>query len=140
MIGFCRNPHEWQSASGLPQVRTDPVKLRMILKNLIDNAAKYTDEGTVRIASSRTRDMLRFEVSDTGPGIPPDGLETIFDAFHQLDTPGTAKRGGVGLGLHIVSRLVTALGGSIDVQSKVGSGTTFAVMLPFHEGSTAPNT
>jgi signal transduction histidine kinase len=120
----------WRISPDLPVIRTDVVKLKMVLKNLIDNAAKYTEQGSVQISAERVGQDIRFEVADTGPGIAPEALEHIFAAFHQTVV---SNRGGVGLGLYIVHRLVEALGGVVEVTSTLGVGSSFVVTLPFEE-------
>ena len=115
----------------------DPVRLKQILTNLLGNAVKFTERGEVMLeattASSLTgQPLLRLRVSDTGVGIPPDKLEQIFESFTQADGSTTRKHGGTGLGLSITRRLVTLMGGRIQVDSTVGKGSTFTVDLPFH--------
>ena len=111
------------------QVRSDPKLLRQILLNLVGNAIKFTERGGVRIGvQCRVEDQrLVLEVTDSGIGIGPDGLDVVFEPFEQLGTHGA---GGTGLGLAITRRLVVALGGEIAVDSEPGQGTTFFVRLP----------
>jgi PAS domain S-box-containing protein len=120
----------WQVPPVLPLVRTDPVKLKVVLKNLIHNAIKFTDAGevTVTIASSAAR--VEFEIADTGIGIAPDLLAAIFEPFRQADSSSTRSYGGVGLGLYIVQRLLDLLGGAISVESVLGRGSRFHFWLP----------
>jgi signal transduction histidine kinase len=106
------------------------VKLQEIVRNLIDNAIKFTERGTISIAASTVdgaRDRVRLEVRDTGTGIPHEELGHIFDEFHQVGQSSTRARRGVGLGLSIVKRLAEALGGSVSVESRLGGGSTFRV-------------
>ena len=108
----------------------DPTRLRQVLLNLIGNAIKFTDEGSIHIdaaveQSSDTEITLQFSVKDTGIGIPADKKGFIFEAFRQADGSTTRKHGGTGLGLAICSRLVEMMGGRIWVESQVGSGSTF---------------
>jgi signal transduction histidine kinase/ActR/RegA family two-component response regulator len=109
----------------------DPTRLKQILLNLVSNAVKFTDEGAVmvRVARERSSDagraMLRFSVSDTGIGIPPDAQENLFQTFVQADASMTRKYGGSGLGLAICKRLAEMMGGQIGVESKPGAGSTF---------------
>ncbi len=116
------------------QIRTDRTKLRQILVNLLSNAGKFTDHGTVTLAvtthSERDRDWLVFEISDTGIGIGQDKISEIFAAFTQADASTTRKYGGTGLGLTISKNFCEVLGGDIQVESTPGEGTTFRVKLP----------
>jgi two-component system, sensor histidine kinase and response regulator len=117
----------------------DPIKLRRILNNLVSNALKFTDEGTVHVAARHLAtpagDWLRIEVADTGIGIAADALERIFHPFFQVDGTDTRRHGGAGLGLSITRGLAHALGGRIQVESEVGQGTRFTVELPLAEPS-----
>ncbi|MFW6236865.1 MAG: PAS domain S-box protein, partial [Desulfosudaceae bacterium] len=112
------------------RLRGDPIRLRQILINLCDNAVKFTKTGSiqVRIAAleqDETRARLRFEVTDTGVGIPAEHQEKIFESFSQVDASTTRKYGGTGLGLAITKRLVAMMGGKIHVESSPGQGSTF---------------
>ncbi len=122
---------------------TDPHRLGQVLKNLLSNAFKFTEEGKVHLRVSRTSlkrisassttlasDGLRFAVSDTGIGIPPEKQEVIFKAFQQADGTTDRKYGGTGLGLSICRQLANLLGGSIDLTSQPGQGSTFALSIP----------
>ncbi|MHB0956300.1 MAG: PAS domain S-box protein [Pirellulaceae bacterium] len=126
----------------LPSViRTDPVRLRQILVNLVGNAIKFTDSGGVRIAvrwipAEGTRSKIRFEVVDTGIGISAEGLTELFEPFTQVDMSSTRRFGGTGLGLDISQRLAKMLGGGIEVQSEPGQGSTFT--LTIDAGSPTP--
>jgi len=108
----------------------DPTRLRQVLLNLIGNAIKFTDQGSIFIEaavdqSTESEITLLFSVKDTGIGIPEDKKGFIFEAFRQADGSTTRKHGGTGLGLAICSRLVEMMGGRIWVESEVGSGSTF---------------
>lgn len=111
---------------------TDRRKLKMILKNLVGNAIKFTSEGEVvaSCAISESDDGLVFTVRDTGIGIPTEHLASIFDMFRQVDSSDARSYSGVGLGLYIVRQLATQLGGSVEVESEHGRGSTFRVRLP----------
>jgi PAS domain S-box-containing protein len=110
-------------------VRTDALKLRQILLNLLSNATKFTDSGEVALSVRAEGDEAVFTVEDTGIGIPPDQLPFIFEKFRQVDGSSTRKVGGTGLGLAIVRELSKILGGTVSVQSTLGRGTTFTVRL-----------
>ncbi len=122
----------WDSPLDLPVVVTDALKLKHVLLNLIHNAVKFTEKGTVTISCRYLPEDQRveFRVADTGSGIPPDSLEQIFEKFHQIRKPGTPVQGGIGLGLHIVKSLTELLGGRVRVESETGKGSTFSVTLP----------
>lgn len=110
-------------------VRSDPNLLAEIVQNLVSNAIRYTDRGSVRMQCREEDDQLWLEVVDTGIGIDPLQLDEIFTEFHQIKTPGKEKE-GFGLGLAIVRRLADLLGHEITVKSDVGRGSTFSVRLP----------
>ena len=112
-------------------VRADPEKLRQILVNLLTNAVKFTAAGgSVRIDADREFDRVRFRVTDTGIGIPPDQLARVFEPFVQLEHGRTRRYSGIGLGLSITRDLAIAMGGEVKLDSKVGEGTTVSVFLP----------
>jgi signal transduction histidine kinase/CheY-like chemotaxis protein len=121
---------QWRVAPGVPVVRTDGVKLRMVLKNLVGNAIKFTKRGEVQVSAEAAGDRVRLTVSDTGIGIPAEELPHIFEPFRQAHARVSRNAGGAGLGLFIVRRLVELLGGTIAVESSPGEGTTFAVEIP----------
>ncbi len=113
------------------RLRGDPHRLNQILVNLAGNAIKFTDRGSVAVRIGRPEpERWSLEVSDTGPGIAPEERPYIFEAFRQAESLTTRQHGGVGLGLSIVRRLVTLMGGEINLKSDVGRGSTFTVMLP----------
>ncbi|HEX8819742.1 MAG TPA: response regulator [Archangium sp.] len=110
-------------------VRTDALKLRQVLLNLLSNAAKFTESGEIALSARVEGNEAVFTVEDTGVGIPADQLPFIFEKFRQVDGSSTRKVGGTGLGLAIVRELSKVLGGSVEVQSILGRGTTFTVRL-----------
>jgi signal transduction histidine kinase/CheY-like chemotaxis protein len=114
----------------LPEVMSDQDKLKQIIINLLSNALKFTEEGEVRLSAAVDDASLRIVVSDTGIGIRADALEYIFEEFRQADGSSTRKYGGTGLGLSITKKLTELLGGTIDVQSVEGKGSTFTIILP----------
>lgn len=121
---------------GVPrEIGGDPVRLNQVLSNLTNNALKFTHAGGVTITVSSLGHaegdaILTFAVRDTGIGIPEEKIAAIFDAFSQADSSTTREYGGTGIGLTICRRLVAAMGGSIAVESVVGTGTTFRVEIP----------
>ncbi len=108
-----------------PQVRIDANRLRQVLSNLVGNALKFTERGSVRVEVTLTEEGLRFTVSDTGIGIAPEHQDRVFDAFAQADASTTRRFGGTGLGLSICARLVELMGGRIWVSSEAGAGSQF---------------
>ena len=108
--------------------RSDAFRIKQIVNNLVSNAIKYTDEGEVRVGITVLNGWMTLSVKDTGCGMTPEELQTVFNAFTRL--PGAQGKEGVGLGLTITREIVTLLGGRIDVASTKGKGTTFRVCLP----------
>lgn len=123
---------QWQTASALPVLITDPEKLKIVLKNLISNALKFTEAGTVTVITQPEGTGIEFCVKDTGIGIAQEHLALIFEPFRQVDGSITQIHAGVGLGLHIVRQLVDLLGGRVTVESTLGIGSTFRVWIPQH--------
>jgi len=113
-----------------PVLSTDGSAVKQIVINLLSNAIKFTDDGLVRLAAKSDRNSWTITVEDSGIGIPPHALEFIFDPFRQVDGTSTRLYGGTGLGLAIVKGYATELGGTIDVESKLGKGSTFTLSLP----------
>jgi len=112
-----------------PKVLADPARARLVLSNLLSNALHHTPAGgSVTVRAEQHEKYVRFSVADSGPGIPADQAERIFDRFYQV--PGTEDLGGAGLGLSIAKEIVHAHGGEIHVQSKEGAGTKFWFSLP----------
>ena len=115
-------------ASSLPPVLFDPAQLKQVLVNLIKNAMQATSpQGTLTLRSGSTQEAVWMAVSDTGPGIPPEQLNRIFEPFY------TTKNKGTGLGLLIVQRIIRDHGGRIELESTVGKGTTFKLWLPLRD-------
>jgi signal transduction histidine kinase len=110
--------------------RGDPTRLRQILYNLVSNALKFTDRGEIQVTARRQDERLVVSVADTGVGIPEDRLQALFGRFDQADASTTRRFGGTGLGLAICRELAEMMGGSIDVESTLGFGSTFTVSLP----------
>jgi signal transduction histidine kinase len=120
----------WEVAPSLPSLTTDRTKLKVILKNLLANAIKFTDTGEVRVTVKTENDGIEFNVVDTGTGIAPEVLPIIFEPFRQGESAFTRQYGGLGLGLYVVRRLLETLDGSVSVRSEVGKGSSFRVWLP----------
>ena len=115
----------------VPNVRADRVRLRQILYNLISNAVKFTDRGgRVQVRARRDEDRVSIAVMDTGIGIATRDLSRLYRSFEQLTLPSGDRPGGTGLGLALTKRLVEMHGGTIDVESELGVGTTFTVRIP----------
>lgn len=113
-------------------IKGDRIELRRVLTNLIGNAIKFTDQGSVTVRLSKTNlsstAAVKLEVIDTGPGIPSEEQSTLFESFNS----GKHKRSGSGLGLHLSRRIAQAHNGTISVRSGAGEGSTFTVLLPIH--------
>jgi signal transduction histidine kinase len=119
-------------AAGLPMGHGDARRLSQVLLNLVGNALKFTDQGGVEIGARRAGEDFQLSVTDTGPGIAPADQKRIFDEFQQVDNTSTRKKGGTGLGLSISRKIVQLHGGHVDVDSEVGKGSTFTVVIPVH--------
>jgi len=117
-------------APGLSMVRGDARRVEQIILNLMSNAIKFTDQGHIRIECSRQGEMVVIRVMDTGIGIDNSDLDRLFKPFSQVDTGLTRQYEGTGLGLSICKKLVDLMGGTIDVESEPGRGSTFSVALP----------
>jgi signal transduction histidine kinase/ActR/RegA family two-component response regulator len=125
-------------ASGVSgPVDSDPHRIRQIVNNLVTNAIRYTETGAVRVRLRQEPALLLFVVSDTGPGVPQAQIPLIFQEFTQLDASRTRRFEGAGMGLTIVQGLVKLFGGTLDVASTVGEGTTFTVAIPITSVATA---
>jgi signal transduction histidine kinase len=114
----------------LPIGLGDEQRLTQVLLNLVGNAIKFTDAGEVSIAAGARNGHFAVSVTDTGPGIPLDQQDRIFDQFHQVDSSNTKAKGGTGLGLAIAKQIVEMHGGRIWVESTVGNGSTFQMEIP----------
>jgi signal transduction histidine kinase/HAMP domain-containing protein len=123
---------EWTYSGDLPTIMIDRMKLKQILSNLVGNAIKFTDGGSVLVAAEVLEPglVLEIRVADSGPGIPNEQLDRIFDKFRQVDSATTRHHSGAGLGLYIVKTFVDLFEGTIGVESKLGEGSVFTVRLP----------
>jgi PAS domain S-box-containing protein len=120
----------WEMENGLPLLHTDAGKLKIVLKNLVRNAVKFTLKGRITVGAYCQGEGIELRVTDTGKGISVAEQERIFEPFHQLDASSAREHGGVGLGLYIVKRLLEVLGGTVGVESELGKGSTFCVWVP----------
>ena len=133
--------YECSTPSGGIFVRTDPDKLRQILINLLSNAVKFTPEGgSIRVFTSITGNKVSIHVEDTGPGIPADKQQAIFEPFVQLDRGLTRTTEGTGLGLAISRGLARGMGADISVKSQPGKGSTFTLTIPIAARRATPGT
>ncbi|NEO69251.1 ATP-binding protein [Moorena sp. SIO3H5] len=123
-----------QVSSYSPPVDADENRLQQILYNLVGNAIKFTERGTIKVSAEVVKSYVKITVSDTGIGIPPDKLDRIFEAFEQGDGSINRKYGGVGLGLAVTKKLVQLHGGDIDVESTPNLGSQFSFTLPISTG------
>jgi signal transduction histidine kinase len=108
----------------------DPVRLRQILSNLLGNAIKFTEIGSITLRTSKGPNGFTFEVSDTGPGFSEEVRQRLFGRFQQADASVTRRFGGSGLGLAISRNLADLMGGQLCAESEVGRGSTFTLTLP----------
>jgi signal transduction histidine kinase/CheY-like chemotaxis protein/HPt (histidine-containing phosphotransfer) domain-containing protein len=118
-----------------PGLRGDPLRLRQVISNLVSNALKFTERGSIalnvsRLGETKTHHQLRFEVRDTGVGVLPEAASKLFSAFSQADTSTTRVYGGTGLGLAISKRIVDLMSGRIGVESEIGRGSLFWFEVP----------
>jgi PAS domain S-box-containing protein len=118
-----------------PPIQADPRLITQMWRNLIDNAIKYTEAGTITVQVQATEDQVIGRVIDTGVGIPPTAQPYIFDKFYRADHPATEDVSGTGLGLSLVKSIVERYGGQIWVESELGVGSTFTLSLPLNGGS-----
>jgi len=112
------------------EIETDEIRLHQVLTNLINNAIKFTEKGTVTISAYKNETDVNIEITDTGIGISDDYIKSIFDEFRQIDGSSSRRYEGTGLGLTIVKKLVEKLGGQISVSSIPGSGSCFLLKIP----------
>ncbi len=138
MIGAKKIQLQNLISKNIPAVWGDENRIHQILQNLIGNAIKFTEDGWVKVSAQTTGDMLEFSVADTGPGIPEEDIEKIFESFHQSDATTTRAFQGTGLGLSIARQLVELHGGKIWVESKLGEGSRFSFTLPLFKEELAP--
>jgi len=117
-------------AEGMPHGRGDERRLTQVLLNLVGNAIKFTDVGSVEIRAKGENGIFELAVQDTGPGIAENDQARIFEEFQQVDSTSTRRKGGTGLGLAISKRIIEMHGGRIFVQSELGAGSTFRISLP----------
>ena len=121
-------------AEGVGSMAADQGRVRQCLLNLLSNAAKFTERGTIHLSARRrpdgAGDVVEFEVRDTGIGIRPEQMDGLFEAFTQVDASSTRRYGGSGLGLAITRRLCRLMGGDVSVTSGLGQGSTFTIRLP----------
>jgi signal transduction histidine kinase len=123
----------WNIESGVPVLSTDPGKVKVVIKNLLNNAIKFTKAGSVTVEARQVNRGVEISVTDTGVGIPVEQQTLIFEAFRQGNALPVRGHKGVGLGLHIAKQLLDMLNGTIHVESEVGHGTAFRVWLPTNE-------
>ena len=119
-------------APGLPTGTGDARRLTQVLLNLVGNAIKFTDQGSVEVRAAQAGDRFELSVVDTGLGIAPADQARVFEEFQQVDNTSTRKKGGTGLGLSISRKIVELHGGRISVESEVGKGSTFKVSVPIN--------
>src|SRR6185436_10661142 len=134
IVAARNNVLQVRSSPDLGSMRSDMTRVRQVLLNLLSNAAKFTEGGTIVLAVGREErngvPWLSFSVSDTGIGMSPEQLGKLFQAFTQVDVSTTRRYGGTGLGLVISRQLCQMMGGDVTVVSEAGVGSTFTVLLP----------
>jgi signal transduction histidine kinase len=132
----------WDYPVELPEMTTDGLKLKQILQNIIHNAMKFTPSGNVAISArhefAAEAERVEFKIADSGIGIPPEGLRTLFDKFPKRNRAKINLMGGMGLGLYVAQTLTERLGGHIAVESIFGKGSVFTVCLPLHTQVSVP--
>lgn len=133
------NTLEVKAPTDLGSMHADLTKVRQSLFNLLSNACKFTDRGTITLTVTQQDDEISFKVSDTGIGMTPDQIARLFQPFTQADASTTRKYGGTGLGLTITNRFCQMMGGNITLESTPGIGTTFTVSLPLEVQDIKPS-
>ncbi len=128
----------WNVPEDLPDLEADAIRLRQILLNLLSNAAKFTEDGEIRLRAYAADEMIHLEVEDTGIGIAPEDFDKLFMPFAQVDSSNTRTASGTGLGLPITKWLIEMHQGSINFTSQLNEGTTFHVILPVHQSEDKP--
>ncbi|CAN5358413.1 hypothetical protein BH11ARM2_BH11ARM2_13010 [soil metagenome] len=136
LIAKRNNRLELEIPTDTGEMTGDLTKVRQALFNLLSNAAKFTENGVIRIQALATEERVTFRVSDSGIGMTEEQMGRLFQSFSQADASTTRKYGGTGLGLAITKRFIEMMGGSITVQSESGTGTTFTFELPRHPAHT----
>jgi two-component system phosphate regulon sensor histidine kinase PhoR len=121
---------EIEAQKDLPAITADAFKLEQVFINLIDNAIKYTEKGSITITLQHHDHFIRIAIQDTGIGIPPEHVSRIFERFYVVDASRSRQLGGTGLGLSIVKHIILLHNGTIEAQSTSGAGTTFLITLP----------
>ncbi len=119
-----------ESPESMPPLESDPRLVRLILVNLLGNAIKFTEQGAVKLVLTHEADTYQLAVIDTGPGIPPEHQTRIFEPFEQVEPARKKHLVGVGLGLALVRDMVNSLQGAMALDSKIGQGSTFKIVLP----------
>ncbi len=124
----------WEMKVPLPALKTDKIKVKEILSNIVFNAVKFTERGKIQVSASEVQggEGVEIEVKDTGIGIPQEFLAVMFEPFRQVGGAVTTSHGGVGLGLAIAKKLLNLLHGKVKVESEVGKGSTFRITIPAH--------
>lgn len=123
----------WDYPADFPTVQGDRSKLKRILENLINNAIKFTDHGTITVSAKylAAKKMLQIKIADTGVGIPEEQIAAVFERFRQVQgADAKMQRGGMGLGLYVVKKYIDLLGATVHVESRAGQGSTFTLQVP----------
>jgi signal transduction histidine kinase len=120
----------WEAGAGVPPLFTDEAKVAQVLRNLVSNALKFTEAGTVRVHAEASGEVVRFRVADTGIGIAPEDQERVFHDFAQVESHLQRRVRGSGLGLPLSRKLAVLLGGDLTVESMPGKGSVFTLSLP----------